>query len=346
MTIRKKYPQVLIILVLLCLALSVVLSLGYLKIKNFADSCLAIKQETLFTLPSGSGRVALETLLLQQQVIAPSSLFSWLLHIEPDLAKFKAGTYRLMPDMTVRDMLNLLASGKEAQFFILFIEGSTFKDWLNKLQGADYVKQQLIGKNNADIASLLALESNAPIEGWFYPDTYSYTAGTTDISLLKRAHEKMLKIVAEIWQGRDELLPYKTPNDLVIMASIIEKESAINDERQIVASVFVNRLRLGMRLQADPTVIYGMGENYKGKLTRKDLLTATLYNTYTNSGLPPTAIAMPSLASLNAAAHPAKTQYLYFVADGQGGHKFNADLAQHNDAVRIYRQGLKDKNAQ
>lgn len=346
MTIRKKYPQVLIILVLLCLALSVVLSLGYLKIKNFADSRLAIKQETLFTLPSGSGRVAFEALLLQQQVIAPSSLFSCLLHIEPELAKFKAGTYRLMPEMTVRDMLNLLASGKEAQFFILFIEGSTFKDWLNKLQGADYVKQQLIGKNNADIASLLALESNAPLEGWFYPDTYSYTAGTTDISLLKRAHEKMAKVVAEIWQGRDELLPYKTPNDLVVMASIIEKESAIKDERHIVASVFVNRLRLGMRLQADPTVIYGMGKNYKGKLTRKDLLTTTLYNTYTNRGLPQTAIAMPSLVSLNATAHPAKTQYLYFVADSQGGHKFSADLAQHNDAVRIYRQGLKDKNAQ
>ncbi|WP_342220848.1 endolytic transglycosylase MltG [Candidatus Fukatsuia endosymbiont of Tuberolachnus salignus] len=343
---KINYPRVLIMFTFVCLVLGYQILLGYQKIQNFADTSLAIKQETFFTLPAGSGRVALEKLLLQDHLIADPRLFSWLLYTEPELAKFKAGTYRFTPGMTVRGMLQLLASGKEAQFFIRFIEGTRLTDWLNQLRSADYVKQHLPGKNDAEIAQLLGLKKNQSAEGWLYPDTYFYTAGVSDLTLLRRAHQQMAKIVAQVWQGRDGSLPYNTPNDLVIMASIVEKETAINDERSKVSSVFINRLRLGMRLQTDPTVIYGMGKNYKGKITRKDLATASAYNTYMINGLPPTPIAMPGLASLKAAAHPAKSEYLYFVADGKGGHRFSTRLTDHNHAVRLYRQSLKDNNTE
>ncbi|AJJ62345.1 endolytic transglycosylase MltG [Yersinia aldovae] len=340
---KIKSTRTLILFVAACLGL---LLLGYQKVQDFADQPLAIQQETIFTLPAGTGRVALENLLQRDGLIKNTRLFPWLLRIEPELAKFKAGTYRFLPGMTVRQMLELLASGKEAQFTVRFIEGKRLRDWMDELQQSKYIKHVLDGKSDAEIAVLLGLKDSEHPEGWLYPDTYSYTAGTTDLTLLKRAHSKMVKTVDEIWQGRDQSLPYKTPAELVTMASIIEKETAVNEERTKVASVFINRMRIGMRLQTDPTVIYGMGDKYNGNISRKDLETPTPYNTYVISGLPPTPIAMPGLASLTAAAHPAKTPYLYFVADGKGGHTFTTNLASHNQAVRVYRQSLKDKNEQ
>ncbi|HFF1621093.1 TPA: endolytic transglycosylase MltG [Yersinia enterocolitica] len=338
---KIKSTKALILFVAICLLL-----LGYQRVQHFADRPLAIQQETIFKLPAGTGRVALENLLQRDGLIKNTRWFPWLLRLEPELAKFKAGTYRFTPGMTVRGMLELLASGKEAQFTVRFIEGKRLRDWMDELQQSKYIKHVLDGKSDAEIAVLLGLKDSEHPEGWLYPDTYSYTAGTTDLALLKRAHVKMEKTVDEIWQGRDKSLPYKTPGDLVTMASIIEKETAVNEERTKVASVFINRLRIGMRLQTDPTVIYGMGDSYNGTISRKDLDTPTPYNTYIISGLPPTPIAMPGLASLTAAAHPAKTPYLYFVADGKGGHTFTTNLASHNQAVRVYRQSLKDKNEQ
>ncbi|CNF34055.1 endolytic transglycosylase MltG [Yersinia frederiksenii] len=340
---KIKSTRALILFVVIGLGL---LLLGYQRVQDFADRPLAIQQETLFKLPAGTGRVGLENLLQRDHLIKNTRWFPWLLRIEPELANFKAGTYRFTPGMTVRGMLELLASGKEAQFTVRFVEGKRLRDWLDELQQSKYIKHVLAGKSDAEIAILLGLKDTEHPEGWLYPDTYSYTAGTTDLALLKRAHVKMEKTVDEIWQGRDKSLPYKTPGELVTMASIIEKETAVNEERTKVASVFINRLRIGMRLQTDPTVIYGMGDKYNGNISRKDLDTPTPYNTYTISGLPPTPIAMPGLASLTAAAHPAKTAYLYFVADGKGGHTFTTNLASHNQAVRVYRQSLKDKNEQ
>ncbi|CPR19362.1 endolytic transglycosylase MltG [Brenneria goodwinii] len=316
------------------------------KVQNFADSLLAIKQETIFTLPAGTGRDGLEALLLEQKIITNGTFFPWLLRVEPELAKFKAGTYRFTTGMTVREMLVLLSSGKEAQFAIRFVEGSRLKEWLETLRQASYIKQTLTDKSEQEIAEQLGMKDKTNPEGWFYPDTYMYTANTTDAALLQRAHQRMKKTVNEVWQGREEGLPYKTPDELLTMASIIEKETAIAEERTQVASVFINRLRAGMRLQTDPTVIYGMGDAYKGVITRKALDTPTPYNTYVISGLPPTPIAMPGKASLDAAAHPAKTSYLYFVADGKGGHSFTTNLADHNRAVRLYRSALKDRDEQ
>ncbi|WP_233982270.1 endolytic transglycosylase MltG [Pectobacterium versatile] len=331
---------------LIIAAVVLMLLVAWQKMQRFADSPLAIEKEAIFTLPAGTGREGLETLLLDQKIITDDTFFPWLLRFEPELAKFKAGTYRFTSGMTVREILALLSSGKEAQFTIRFVEGSRLKEWLVTLQQAPYIKHSLADKTEQDVATQLEINDKTNPEGWFYPDTYSYTAGTSDSALLQRAHQRMKKTVDEVWKGREEGLPYKTPDELLTMASIIEKETAINEERTQVASVFVNRLRLGMRLQTDPTVIYGMGDDYKGVITRKALDTPTPYNTYVISGLPPTPIAMPGKASLDAAAHPAKTSYLYFVADGKGGHSFTTNLADHNRAVRVYRSALKERDEQ
>ncbi|WP_205950016.1 cell division protein YceG [Pantoea stewartii] len=318
---------------------------SYWQVKQLAASRLTLSQETIYTLPAGTGRVALEAQLESQHIIPHSIWFGALLKFEPELAKFKAGTYRLEPSMTVRELLALLASGKEAQFPLRFVEGQRLQEWLSELRQAPYVKHTLPDDKYATVAKALRLDENQ-LEGSFCPDTYLYTANTTDIALLTRAHQRMQKMVDEVWQGRMDNLPYKNEQEMVTMASIIEKETGVSEERAKVASVFINRLRTGMRLQTDPTVIYGMGAAYNGTLTRKDLETATPYNTYIISGLPPGPIAMPSKASLIAAAHPEKTNYLYFVADGKGGHTFTTNLASHNKAVQAYRLALKEKNGQ
>lgn len=320
--------------------------LGIWKVEQLANGHLSIKQEAFFTLKPGTGRLALGQQLYNEKLINRPRVLQWLLRIEPDLAKFKAGTYRFTPQMTVREMLELLASGKEAQFPIRFVEGTRLGDWLKQLQEAPFIKHTLKDDSYATVAEALKFEHADRVEGWFFPDTWLYTANTTDVSLLKRAHERMVKAVQKVWDNRAEGLPYKTQNDLVTMASIVEKETAVAEERDRVSSVFINRLRIGMRLQTDPTVIYGMGESYNGKLTRKDLATPTPYNTYVINGMPSGPIAIPGAASLKAAAHPAKTPYLYFVADGKGGHTFNTNLASHNQAVQVYIKALKEKNAQ
>jgi UPF0755 protein len=316
---------------------------GYWQIERLADTPLTLQQETIYTLPAGSGRVVLEAQLENQKIIPQSIWFGPLLKLEPELARFKAGTYRLETGMTVRQLLQLLASGKEAQFPVRFIEGSRLTEWLAELRKAPYLKHTLSDDQFATVAAALKLDVSQ-LEGSFYPDTYLYTANTSDVALLERAHARMNKLVDEIWQGRMENLPYKKEQDMVTMASIIEKETGVSEERARVASVFINRLRTGMKLQTDPTVIYGMGDSFTGTLTRKNLETPTDYNTYTISGLPPGPIAMPGRASLEAAAHPEKTNYLYFVADGKGGHTFTTNLASHNKAVQVYRLAMKEKN--
>ncbi|WP_370549892.1 endolytic transglycosylase MltG [Edwardsiella tarda] len=338
---KKRIALIAALALLLLVGLGV---MGYHQVERFARTPLPLSQPTLFKLPAGSGREMLQALLVRDRLIRSGRYLPWLLQLDPALAKFKAGTYRLTPGMTVRDMLELFSSGREAQFDLRFIEGTRFSDWLKVLAEAPQLKHTLQRESEAQIAQRLGIKAGQSLEGWLYPDTYRYTAGTTDLMLLKRAYARMEKTVEQQWAQRDVALPYKTPQQLVTMASIIEKETGLGEERPKVASVFINRLRIGMRLQTDPTVIYGLGNAYNGNLTRRDLQQPTPYNTYVIAGLPPTPIAMPSKASLVAAAHPAKTPYLYFVADGKGGHVFSTNLQSHNQAVRAYLQALRDKH--
>ncbi|QMM52413.1 cell division protein YceG [Enterobacter sp. RHB15-C17] len=339
---KKMLRFVLLLIVVMAIAGGV----GVWKVRQMANSHILIKEETIFTLKAGTGRLALGDQLYGDKIINRPRVFQWLLRLEPELSHFKAGTYRFTPGMTVREMLELLESGKEAQFPLRFVEGMRLSDYLKQLRDAPYISHTLKDDQYATVAEVLKLEHPEWVEGWFWPDTWMYTAGTTDVAILKRAHKKMVTAVDKAWEGRAEGLPYKDQNQFVTMASIVEKETAVASERDQVASVFINRLRIGMRLQTDPTVIYGMGENYAGKISRKDLETPTAYNTYVISGLPPGPIATPSQASLDAAAHPAHTPYLYFVADGKGGHTFNTNLASHNRSVQDYLKALKEKNAQ
>ncbi|EJK9762813.1 cell division protein YceG [Salmonella enterica] len=334
------------VFLLLLVVLGIAAGVGMWKVRHLANSTLLIKNETIFTLKAGTGRLALGDQLYDEKIINRPRVFQWLLRVEPELSHFKAGTYRFTPGMTVREMLELLESGKEAQFPLRFVEGMRLSDYLKQLREAPYIRHTLLDDDYTTVAQALKLAYPEWVEGWFWPDTWMYTANTSDVAILKRAHQKMVKAVDTVWKGRAEGLPYKDQNQLVTMASIIEKETAVASERDQVASVFINRLRIGMRLQTDPTVIYGMGTSYNGKLSRADLEKPTAYNTYTITGLPPGPIASPSEASLQAAAHPAKTPYLYFVADGKGGHTFNTNLASHNRSVQEYLKVLKEKNGQ
>lgn len=316
----------------------------YWQLIKIETSPLLIAGNALYTLPAGTSKEALQKDLVEKQIMAPTFWWQSLFWLHPELKKFKAGTYRLYHGMTLRQLLQLLVSGKEAQFPLRFREGGRLQTWLDQLRVTPNIEHTLKEDTYRAVAGALRLDENK-LEGWFWPDTYFFTAGTTDVALLKRAHAGMQRHLGRVWQTRKADLPYKNQDELLIMASIIEKETGLQDERAKVASVFVNRLRIGMRLQTDPTVIYGLHDKYTGSLRRSDLKTVTKYNTYLIEGLPPGAICAPSLVSLQAAANPVDSDYFYFVANGEGGHTFNTDYATHVKAVRTYRAKMQKKNA-
>lgn len=323
--------------------LAAVAAWAYQKINAFVEIPVQTQPDQLLVLERGTTGNKLAALFEQEKLVDNAKLLPWLLKLRPDLNKVKAGTYALNGVKTVGDVLQLLNSGKEVQFNVQFIEGETFKAWQKKLEKAPHLKQTLVGKTDVEIFDALqlpdfakAIHEQKKIEGWLYPDTYNYTPNSTDLDLLKRAAKRMEKALQQAWEQRDPNLPLNNPYELLILASIVEKETAVATERGKVASVFINRLNKNMPLQTDPTIIYGMGEAYNGNIRRKDLETPGPYNTYLNLGLPPTPIAMPAESTLQAVANPEKTDYLYFVADGSGGHKFSRTLTEHNRAVQEY----------
>lgn len=314
------------------------LGIGYYFLQQFSQQHMNITTDNqMFVLKKGTSLHQLVEQVKSSNLMQQAYLLPYLYKLDPSLSSIKAGTYQLHPHMTVEEFLKLLVSGKESSFYVQFVEGKRAKDWLNVLSNTPYIQQTLTGKSHDEIAKLLGIDG--PLEGWLSPDTYQYTADSLDINILKRAYLTMKTNLQKVWDNRDSDLPYKSPYELLIIASIIEKETGISSERANVSSVFVNRLKANMKLQTDPTIIYGLGENYTGTIRRIDLTdTNNPYNTYVIEGLPPTPIAMPSLASLEAAAHPAKTKYLFFVANGTGGHTFSSTYSNHQQAVNEYRR--------
>ena len=332
-----------VFLLILLLILGGVGFLGYQKLTEFVHTPVNVTQDQLLTIERGTTGSKLAALLEQEKILEHADLLPWLLKLQPQLNKVKAGTYSLTGVKTLQDLLDMINSGKEAQFSVKFIEGKTFKEWRKNLENAPHLKQTLQGKSDKEIMALLDIPAVAKavyewnnMDGWLYPDTYNYTPNSTDLELLKRSTTRLQKALDKAWSERDENLPLADPYQMLILASIVEKETGIAAERPQVASVFINRLKANMKLQTDPTVIYGMGENYTGNIRKKDLETITPYNTYVIEGLPPTPIAMVSESALQAVAHPAKTDFYYFVADGSGGHKFTRNLNEHNKAVQEY----------
>ncbi|MDG6881472.1 putative aminodeoxychorismate lyase [Phocoenobacter uteri] len=290
----------------------------------------------------GTSSKRLADILVEQKLSKPSMLLPYILRFDPKFKRFKAGVFSLEKISTLEDLLIHINGTQEAQLSLRFVAGRTFNDWQKEWQGAEFLKQTLKNKSEPEIAKLLGIEQ-PKLEGWLAPNTYNYIPYSTDLALLKRLYKRQKRILDKAWQNRDKNLPLSTPYEMLILASIVEKETAKADERPQVASVFVNRLRIKMRLQTDPTVIYGMGDKYHGNITKRDLRTTTEYNTYRIDGLPPTPIAMPSEEAINAVAHPDTTPYFYFVADGTGGHKFSKTLKEHNQAVQEYLKWLRSK---
>ena len=274
-----------------------------------------------------------------------------------------AGIYQLPENPTFAEALEVLGQGVKASMVkVQIIEGKTSKDLYQALRDNKGIKKEVLtaDSTNASIAQALDLvgilpdavvNSNDPIvnhnlEGWFAPDTYYYGEGSTDKQVLTDLYKRQQQALTKAWENRDPDLPYKTPYEALVMASIIEKETSVAEERPLVSAVFNNRLNKSMRLQTDPTIIYGMGSRYEGNIRRKDIDERTAYNTYQIDGLPPTPIALPSAASIEATLHPADSEALYFVATGNGGHKFTSSLNEHNQAVKEYLSVMREKKSQ
>jgi len=259
-------------------------------------------------------------------------LLARVLRHERDL---KAGSYELAQPMTPLELLDKLTRGDVTQAEVRLIEGWTFAQFREALDASADLKHDTTGMADAQVLGRLQAPETHP-EGLFFPDTYLFARGSSDTAVLRRAYRAMQRHLKDDWQARAPDLPYRAPYEALIMASLIEKETGLEAERDLIGGVLVNRLRIGMRLQVDPTVIYGLGDSFNGNLKKLHLLEDGPYNTYTRSGLPPTPIAMAGRASLRSALHPAKTDALYYVSRGDGSSQFSRNLNEHNRAVTKY----------
>ncbi len=291
--------------------------------------------DRVYSIKAGRSLSAVVYDLHKQEILQQPRYLLLYARINGLASKMKTGDYRLQPGMTAQQFLNNIFSGKVIQHSLTIIEGWTFRQLMQALNNHPQIKHTLQGLSDEQIMAKLGLKGIHP-EGQFLPDTYYFPGQLSDVEFLKRAYNAMQKVLQQEWQNRAVGLIYDSPYQALIMASIVEKETGKASERQQIAGVFVRRLEKGMRLQTDPTVIYGMGERYRGNVRKRDLLEDTPYNTYRRSGLPPTPIALPGRDAIHAALHPAEGDALYFVARGDGSHEFSATLREHNNAVIKY----------
>ena len=294
-----------------------------------------LEQPQLFAVPSGTAfnQVARQ---LEQQGLVPDNL--WLRvygKLYPQQTLIQAGEYEFLDGQSPKERVQMMVDGDTKHWSLQFIEGWTFADVRTALARVPQLQQKTLGLTDAQIMAAVGAEGQHP-EGRFFPDTYLFVSRNSDLDVLQRSFDRMERVLAEEWAARSADLPYKTPYEALIMASIVERETGAPHEREQVAGVFVRRLQTSMRLQTDPTVIYGMGSNYKGRINRKDLQAQTPYNTYRIDGLPPTPIALAGREAIYAALHPAPGKALYFVARGDGTHIFSNTLAQHQRAVKQF----------
>ena len=329
-------------LAVLVAGLLIVVALLLGQYQNFRSSNLSVPEAGLiYEVSPGTSlnRLAHD---LQRETIIEHPRFFILLGRELAVAtRLQAGQYRLDPGMTPQVLLETLSSGAVVQHTLTLIEGQTFREMLELIHASDELGHTLQEADPEVVMAVLGKEDEHP-EGRFLPDTYLFPIGTTDREFLQRAYHAMAELLAGEWENREPELPLESPYEALILASIVEKETGLAAERPLIAGVFISRLEKGMRLQTDPTVIYGMGEDFDGNIRSRDLRADTPYNTYTRYGLPPTPIAMPGADAIRAVLHPDKKGYLYFVARGNGAHYFSRTLEEHNRAVQKFQLGKKD----
>jgi UPF0755 protein len=304
----------------------------------------ALQAPSVYEIPRGASVRSVALDLSQRGLLEHPRVWAWWARLSSRAGSIKAGEYELRTDMTPRSLLDLFSSGTVILHSITFIEGSTFADARKVLNNHPAVHNEAAALTPEAIMEAIGAPGIHP-EGQFFPDTYRFPKGTSDLELLATAYKRMQTELDAVWKTRAPDLPLASPYEALILASIIEKETALDRERSLVAGVFVERLKRGMRLQTDPTVIYGMMDTFDGNIRRTDLLRDTPYNTYTRAGLPPTPIALPGAASLRAAVQPEMSGHLFFVAtgEGDGSHYFSSTLAEHNAAVRRYLRKLRER---
>ncbi|MCB1875118.1 MAG: endolytic transglycosylase MltG [Chromatiales bacterium] len=314
------------------------LLLGWLMLDfgEFRSQALAVPEEGyVLSVAPGDSLRGLADRLASEGLVSNSHYLVFLGRWTQRARAIRTGEYRLQPGLTPDAFLDQLVAGKSIQYALTLVEGWGFAQLLTAVRTSSELKHTLGESPPAEIMKRIGHGGEHP-EGRFFPDTYNFPRGTTDVAFLQRAYDAMSEHLEREWQGREPGLPLKDAYEALTLASIVEKETGAAVERPEIAGVFVRRLRLGMKLQTDPTVIYGLGDGFDGNLRRRDLTSDTPYNTYTRTGLPPTPIAMPGLAAIRAAVHPADGKTLYFVAKGDGTHYFSETLDEHNRAVRKY----------
>lgn len=318
------------------LGISLYLGWYWQSYNHFISTPVSLSHTSVeFVVPSGASVSSISQALVAKGIIEDAFLFSLMARFKGQEANIKAGEYTLSQGMLPEVMLSLFIQGKVKQYVFTIIEGWSFRQLMIALGGSPHLTHHLKNKSPSEVMAIIGFAGEHP-EGRFLPDTYHFPNGTSDIQFLVRAYKSMSKVLETEWAAREISIPLKNVYEALILASIVEKETGAIHERKQIAGVFTRRLNKNMRLQTDPTVIYGMGERYEGNLRKKDLKADTPYNTYRRKGLPPTPIAMPGKAAINAVLHPAKEKTLYFVAKGDGSHYFSETLKEHNKAVRKY----------